>query len=77
MDELLWNVLYVLVLLEPTPERLPTVAGHTGNVYCVAYSRDGKRFASGSQDKSVIIWATKGTKVENGICQIEGILRYT
>ncbi|XP_037078773.1 LOW QUALITY PROTEIN: intraflagellar transport protein 122 homolog [Pollicipes pollicipes] len=51
--------------------------GHTGNVYCVAYSRDGKRFASGSQDKSVIIWATKGTKVEHGVCQIEGILRYT
>ncbi|XP_070558026.1 intraflagellar transport protein 122 homolog [Ptychodera flava] len=41
--------------------------GHKDTVYCVAYARDGKRFASGSADKSVIIWTAK----------LEGILKYT
>ncbi|XP_061218519.1 intraflagellar transport protein 122 homolog isoform X2 [Neopsephotus bourkii] len=41
--------------------------GHKGTVYCVAYAKDGKRFASGSADKSVIIWTSK----------LEGILKYT
>ncbi|XP_054464764.1 intraflagellar transport protein 122 homolog [Anoplopoma fimbria] len=41
--------------------------GHKDIVYCVAYAKDGKRFASGSADKSIIIWTSK----------LEGILRYT
>lgn len=41
--------------------------GHKETVYCVAYAKDGKRFASGSADKSVIIWTNK----------LEGILKYT
>ncbi|XP_076048143.1 intraflagellar transport protein Oseg1 [Oratosquilla oratoria] len=41
--------------------------GHKEAVYCVCYSRDGKRFASGSADKSVIIWTSK----------LEGILKYS
>ncbi len=41
--------------------------GHKDTVYCVTYARDGKRFASGSADKSVIIWTNK----------LEGILKYT
>jgi len=41
--------------------------GHKDTVFCVGYSRDGKRFASGSADKSVIIWTSK----------LEGILKYT
>ena len=28
-------------------------------VYCVSYSFDGKRFASGGADKTVIIWTNK------------------
>ncbi|XP_013396252.1 intraflagellar transport protein 122 homolog isoform X2 [Lingula anatina] len=40
--------------------------GHKDTVYCVAYAKDGKRFASGSADKSVIIWTNK----------LEGILKY-
>ncbi|KAI0240368.1 intraflagellar transport 122 [Lamellibrachia satsuma] len=41
--------------------------GHKDTVYCVCYAKDGKRFASGSADKSVIIWTNK----------MEGILKYT
>ncbi|XP_013000487.1 intraflagellar transport protein 122 homolog isoform X4 [Cavia porcellus] len=41
--------------------------GHKDTVYCVAYAKDGKRFASGSADKSVIIWTSK----------LEGILKYS
>ena len=41
--------------------------GHKDTVLCVTYSQDGKRFASGSADKSVIIWTSK----------LEGILKYT
>ncbi|XP_041457748.1 intraflagellar transport protein 122 homolog isoform X2 [Lytechinus variegatus] len=41
--------------------------GHKDTVYCVAYAKDGKRFASGSADKTVIIWTSK----------LEGILKYT
>jgi len=36
---------------------LQSLKGHKGTVYCVAYAKDGKRFASGSADKSVIIWS--------------------
>lgn len=41
--------------------------GHKDTVYCVCYARDGKKFASGSADKSVIIWTSK----------LEGILKYS
>jgi WD40 repeat protein len=43
------------------------LSGHKDNVYCVAYARDGKRFASGGADKCVIIWTAK----------LEGILKYS
>ncbi len=33
-----------------------TYTGHKSAVYCVSYSNDGKRFASGGADKNVIIW---------------------
>ncbi|XP_077972109.1 intraflagellar transport protein 122 homolog [Styela clava] len=44
-----------------------SLKGHKDSVYCVAFSRDGKRFASGSADKSVIIWTDS----------LSGILKYT
>lgn len=36
-------------------------------IYCVAYAHNGKRFASGGADNTVIIWTSKA----------EGILKYT
>lgn len=36
-------------------------------MYCVAYSKNGKKFASGGADKTVIIWTHKA----------EGILKYS
>ena len=38
---------------------MPFGVGHKDEVYCVAYSRDGKRFASGGADKTIIIWTHK------------------
>jgi intraflagellar transport protein 122 len=29
------------------------------SIYCVAYAQNGKRFASGGADKTVIIWTSK------------------
>ncbi|KAG5666409.1 hypothetical protein PVAND_014438 [Polypedilum vanderplanki] len=46
---------------------IDTLKGHKDTVYCLAYSRDGKKFASGSADKTVIIWTHK----------LEGILKYS
>ena len=44
-----------------------SLKGHKDTVYCVAYARDGKKFASGSADKTVIIWTQK----------LEGLLKYS
>lgn len=33
--------------------------GHKDTVYSVSYSRDGKRFASGGADHTIIIWTWK------------------
>jgi intraflagellar transport protein 122 len=43
------------------------IIGHKDTVYCLAYSKDGKKFASGSADKTVIIWSQKN----------EGILKFS
>jgi WD40 repeat protein len=34
----------------------PSLRGHKGSVWSIAFSPDGKRLASGSQDGSVILW---------------------
>lgn len=46
---------------------LHSLKGHHGAVYCVTYSTNGKRFASGAADNAIIIWTNKG----------EGILKYS
>lgn len=42
------------------------IRGHKDTVYALAYSKDGQRFASGSKDKTVVIWSSEG----------DGILKY-
>jgi intraflagellar transport protein 122 len=61
------NISYVHRFRNRETERFFFLSGHKDNVYCVAYARDGKRFASGGADKCVIIWTAK----------LEGILKYS
>ncbi|KAJ1630940.1 hypothetical protein T492DRAFT_870790, partial [Pavlovales sp. CCMP2436] len=56
----------VLVYDAVEGELLNSLKGHKEAVYCVAYSHDGSRFASGGADKQVIIWTSSA----------EGILKY-
>ena len=46
---------------------LHSLKGHKKTLYCVAYAKDGKRFSSGGEDKTIIIWTNKA----------EGILKYS
>lgn len=46
---------------------LQLLQAHKGMVHTVAYCSDGKKFASGSADKNVIIWTSK----------MEGVLKYS
>lgn len=46
---------------------LNTLKAHKDVVNCVAYARDGKKFASGAADKTVIVWSP----------QLEGLLKYS
>lgn len=48
-----------LVIPEPTTYR---VLEHLGDIYCIAFSPDGKLLATGSQDKTVRIWEVKTGK---------------
>ncbi|CAO1305157.1 unnamed protein product [Diamesa tonsa] len=46
---------------------IDTLRGHKDIVYCLAYSKDGKKFASGSADKTVRVWTQK----------LEGLLKFS
>ncbi|XP_054721497.1 LOW QUALITY PROTEIN: intraflagellar transport protein 122 homolog [Uloborus diversus] len=56
-----------LLVYDPDGKLIQPLKGHSGTVYCVGFSKDGLRFASGGADKQVIIWT----------CKLEGILRYS
>lgn len=43
------------------------IKGHKDTVYCIAYSKDGQRFATGGADNAVVIWSAEG----------QGLLKYT
>ncbi|XP_058792241.1 intraflagellar transport protein 122 homolog [Phymastichus coffea] len=58
---------HVLVYESNDGALIQLLKGHKDIVYCVCYASDGKRFASGSADKTVIIWTNK----------LEGILKYS
>lgn len=57
----------VLVYSAEDGSLIQALRAHKDQVFCVSYSRDGQRFASGSKDKHVIIWTYK----------LEGILKYS
>ena len=57
----------VLVYNASDGDLLHSLKGHKDAVYAVSYSKDGKRFASGGADKTVIIWTSKA----------EGLLKYS
>uniref|UniRef100_A0A7S3GCF1 Intraflagellar transport protein 122 homolog n=1 Tax=Palpitomonas bilix TaxID=652834 RepID=A0A7S3GCF1_9EUKA len=57
----------VLVYDPADGDLLHSLKGHKDSVYCVAYAANGKRFASGGADKTIIIWKNNA----------EGILKYT
>ena len=56
----------VLVYDAATGNLEHSLKGHKDTLYCVAYAKDGKRFASGGADKNVIIWSSRA----------EGILKF-
>ena len=57
----------VLVYDAADGDLLHSLKGHKDTLFCVAYAKDGKRFASGAADKTIIIWTSKA----------EGILKYS
>ncbi|GET93166.1 hypothetical protein, conserved [Leishmania tarentolae] len=56
----------VLVYAASTGTLLHSLMGHQDTIYCVDYSSDGKNFASGGADRTVIVWSSQG----------EGIVKY-
>jgi WD40 repeat protein len=49
-------------------KELATLKGHTGFVFSVAYSPDGKTLASGSYDKTIKLWdVATGKELSNTI----------
>ena len=49
-----------LKVFSPSLELVQTLVGHNGGVRCVTVSPSGSHFASGGQDKKVIIWSEPG-----------------
>ncbi|KAI9343877.1 WD40-repeat-containing domain protein [Zopfochytrium polystomum] len=57
----------VLVYDVAEGELIQALKAHKDSVYCVDFSSDGTRFATGGADKQVIIWNSK----------LEGVLKYS
>jgi WD40 repeat protein len=52
-----------------------TYSGHTDEVYCVATTRQGHSFASGSEDHSIKIWGFNGNETLNTLNGHSGTVR--
>ena len=69
--DLVYHLLLRALILTPclVHEQECTLTGHSGPVYSVAYSPDGKHIVSGSGDKTVKIWdSTTGKEVSVLVC---------
>lgn len=64
----------ILIYESNTGALIETLRGHKDAVNCVAIAKDGKKFASASADKTVIIWTTTTTTTTN---KFEGLLKYS
>jgi small GTP-binding protein len=53
-----------IFIFDPKTEYSDELIGHRGNVYTVAWSPDGNTLASGSLDKSILLWSLESKKVE-------------
>jgi WD40 repeat protein len=51
------------------PETAPTLLRHEGVVSSVAFSPDGQRLASGSQDGTIRIWVTRTDTLAEMVCE--------
>jgi len=49
-----------LKVFSPSLELVQTLVGHNGHVFCVTISPSGSHFASGGEDKKVMIWSEPG-----------------
>lgn len=58
---------FIFVYNPNNGELLNKIKGHKDTVYCLAYSKDGTKFASGGKDNQVVIWDYEG----------KGLLRFT
>ena len=58
---------FIFVYQISTGELQNKIRGHKDTVYCLAYSKDGQRFASGGADNAVVIWSSEG----------QGLLKYS
>ena len=60
--------------VQPSNKPLLVLTGHTGPVNSVAFSADGKKIVSGSEDKTLIVWdATTGQALQRLQGHKEGV----
>lgn len=57
----------VMIYDASSGEMIDSKRAHRDVVYCLAYSKDGQRWASGSADRNVVVWSADGV----------GLLKYS